>query len=330
MKKLLYIVIGLLFMSCSKDDLDQSVIYENLYTIQDDPSDPVRHRIWQIYEKYGAPVYFNDTIGKYYVKDDINGNPFYRYELLDLNWNFYSDNSDKITYKKFYQTDTDQQMISLDFVEKLLEKISIPLQPYAIFLADSIVIVDKKSGSEHNDHYLQFNLLSLNRLHKRTEVLKDSLIDKITRDLIGLKIPKYKSYLNSFHSVCKSGWYNTSWKNLGLDMKSSYGPSIFTERSKQILMAGSKYEKPWTEEEVEAERDRIRGLIGTFGFVGGSSYSQAGFSPDNTARDLDTYMAEVLSCNRAEFVRRWGNCPLVMKKYEVLYNLLKDELDYEL
>lgn len=328
MKKLLYFVIGLVFVSCSKEELDQPVIYENLYEIQDDPSDPVRHRIWQIYEKYGMPVYFNDTVGKYYVKDDIYGNPYYRYELLDLNWNFYSDNSQTVTYKNYYQTDPEQQMISLDFVEKLLEKISKPLQPYAMFLADSIAIMDDKGGG-YLLYKVQFRLVSVTGLHKKSEIAKDSLIDKLTRSLIELRMPKYLTYVNRFNSICKSGWYNSKWKDLGIDDMGSFGTSIFTEQTKQYLMKGTQWDAPWTEEQVEEERDRIRNLIGAFGFVGGSTYS-TGFSPDNASRDLDTYMTEILSCNRAEFERRWGNYPLVMKKYEILYSLLKNELDYEL
>ena len=331
MKKICYIIIAFVLGACTKEDLDQPVLYENLYLIQDDPSDPVKHRIYELYEKYGASIYFNDTIGKYYVKYDANGNPYYRYELLDLNWNFYSDNSQNVTYDFFYQTDRERQMISLDFAEQLLEHISRKIQPYALFFADSIARFEKNKGEGYLMYAVQFRSVWAAGLHRKTEMQKDSLIDKITRSLISMKISKFKSSLNEFNSICKAAWYDCNWnRDLGLNMNSTWGPSIFTEFAKQWLMAGTKWDAPWTEEQVEAERDRIRDLIGQYGFVGGSSYASSILSPENTSQDLDTYMNEILSCDRAEFTRRWGNCPLVMRKYEILYNLLKDELDYEL
>lgn len=317
-------------VACSKEDLDQPVLYENLYTIQDDPSDPVKHRIYTIYEKYGLPVYFNDTVGKYYVRDDVNGNPYYRYELIDLNWNFYTDNSQGITYNCFYQTDPERQMISLDFVEKFLGNLSRPLQPAVIFVADSISYTDKEKKG-YLKYALRFRSVTFTGIHTKTMVQKDSLFNDVTRALIKSKISRYTYALTKFNAVCKNAWYDSKWSDdLGLEMKSSWGPTIFEEWAKEYLMEGTPYDPGWTEEEVEAERNRIRLLIGSFGFVGGGKNAPSVYSPENTSRDLDTYMIEVLSCDRAEFTRRWSQCPLVMKKYEILYNLLKDELDYEL
>ena len=48
MKKLIYPLCIFLMLACSKEELDHPVLYENLYTLQDDPSDPVKHRIYEI------------------------------------------------------------------------------------------------------------------------------------------------------------------------------------------------------------------------------------------------------------------------------------------
>lgn len=58
----------------------------NCMLLQDDPDDPVKHRIYEIYETYGIPVYFNDTIGRIFLKTDVHGQPVYQYEKLDLAW----------------------------------------------------------------------------------------------------------------------------------------------------------------------------------------------------------------------------------------------------
>lgn len=329
MKRLFYILIVLLVLSCEKEELTQRIIHENLYAIKDDPTDPVKHRIYELYEKYNVPIYFNDTVGKYFVKNDVNGNPYYRYEMLDYNWKFYSDNSNKVKYKYFYQTDPERQMISLEFTDRLLNEMSAPLRPYAIFLVDSVYYEEKDKGIKWLIMGSQFRLGMFAKLPDVTRLYQDSLIDQTVRGLISLKISNFQNELDKFHAVCKSEWYDREWKNdLGVDV--GEGPFIFTELRKKQLMQGTIWDAPWTEEQVETARKSTREAIGSYGFVGGGTASQQWFSPDDTGRDLDQYMTEILSCDREEFTRRWGSCPLVMKKYQLLYDLLKDKLDYEL
>ena len=99
MKKVIYILLVILIFGCQKEDaLNSKIIYDNLYALEDDPSDPVKHRAYEIYSQTGVLVYFNDTIGKVFVKDDIYGNPVYRYETLDLPWSFSSYSSLDYTF----------------------------------------------------------------------------------------------------------------------------------------------------------------------------------------------------------------------------------------
>lgn len=332
MKKWIYVLISLIVVACGKDELTQNMTYENLYRIQDDPSDPVKHRVYELYEKFGVPVYFNDTIGKYYVKDDINGNPYYRYELLDLNWNFYSHNIDKVRYEIFYQSDVSRQMSSLDFVDSLLNDLSEPLYPSIIFLTDEVFSYEYNNVKEEEvttliRYALLFRLAVFTGLPDMTMGARDSLRDNVVRSLVKQKISNYSKDLTKFYAVTKSDWYERKWKDeLGTADLYWYGPAIFQEWVKKQLMEGNKWDAPWTEEQVEAERDRVRLEIGAFGFVGGDSM----FSPGSPSKDLDFFIAEAVGCDRAEFIRRWGNCPLVMKKYEILYEVLKTKLNYEL
>ena len=55
-------------IACSKEStLESRINLDELYVIQDDPDDPVKHRIYEIYETYGIPVYFNDTMGNRFI-----------------------------------------------------------------------------------------------------------------------------------------------------------------------------------------------------------------------------------------------------------------------
>ena len=104
MRNAIYLILALLILGCEKENgLTSQIELENLYEIKDDPSDPIKHRVYEIYDRYGVPVYFNDTIGKIFVKRDVTGKDVYRYETLDLAWGFTSYN--RLTYTYEYMTD---------------------------------------------------------------------------------------------------------------------------------------------------------------------------------------------------------------------------------
>ena len=74
---ILYILLVFLAVACQKEsEITSSIGFENLYEIKDDPTDSIQHKRYEIYQTYGVPVYFNDTIGKVFVKTDINGDSF--------------------------------------------------------------------------------------------------------------------------------------------------------------------------------------------------------------------------------------------------------------
>lgn len=54
MRRFIYMCFCLLMIACSKEStLESRINLDELYVIQDDPDDPVKHRIYEIYETYG-------------------------------------------------------------------------------------------------------------------------------------------------------------------------------------------------------------------------------------------------------------------------------------
>ena len=106
-------------IACSKEStLESRINLDELYVIQDDPDDPVKHRIYEIYETYGIPVYFNDTIGRIFLKTDVHGQPVYQYEKLDLAWGY--DSYKKLEYHYQYITDPEKQLEVLTWIGQYL------------------------------------------------------------------------------------------------------------------------------------------------------------------------------------------------------------------
>ena len=53
-------------------------------------------------------------------------------------------------------------------------------------------------------------------------------------------------------------------------------------------------------------------------------------TPGDNEKDLVSYISEMLNRSRDEFIELWGESPLVMAKYEILYHIVADELGVKL
>ena len=82
------LMIGMLFLlaGCGKENgLEPSFLEEEWFVIKDNPDDPLRHAVYNVYSEWGVPVFYNDTIGRQDRGIDRTGNPVTFYRLLDLN-----------------------------------------------------------------------------------------------------------------------------------------------------------------------------------------------------------------------------------------------------
>ena len=79
----------MLFFACkSEESITPAVTFERDFAVVDNAADPVQHARYEIYKKYGVPVYFNDTVavhGGTAPADSASR----RYETVDLNWTFF-------------------------------------------------------------------------------------------------------------------------------------------------------------------------------------------------------------------------------------------------
>ena len=85
-----------------------------------------------------------------------------------------------------------------------------------------------------------------------------------------------------------------------------------------------------TDEEFDNYALYCRGLVGTLGFVSYDPGYGNRFTPRNTDVDLELYLEEMMKYPRKQFLERWESSPLVIKKYEILYAIIRDELGVEL
>lgn len=339
MKRIIYMLLVILIFGCQKENtLEAKLEYEHLYAIEDDPSDPVKHRVYEIYKQYNVPVYFNDTIGKLLVKEDIHGNPVYRYETLDLAWGFTSYSNLKFHYE--YMTDSAEKLKALDLIEEYLKLANKALYPFNFFVVKSLRTEDNQENiTEHSHGKFNIYFRTLLMTGDWSSIGEDVLLENMKREMVKNKIMNYKDLLSIFNGVSKKAWYGVSW--ISIDPKFNEYlvlPNEFEWKNNEIppvyYFSTSCLSDTWyavnefTPVGLEKFRAAFRLKIGQFGFVSsGRLYLD---TPNNTDSDLTGFINEMLRWSREEFREKWGDSPLVMKKYDILYEIVVNNLGVEL
>lgn len=366
MKHLWYMLDLCLFfvgmVACDDSEkLENQIDFTSPYIIQDDSEDPIQHQRYLIYEKYGIPVFFNDTVSKSQIDIDRDGKPIFRYETLDLNWSFSSHNKDNIKYHVKYITDAKQQLQALNFIDVFLAEASRPMRPFAIFLPSSFEIEDiNKKEITRPEFWSGFRVLvipEVQALEEGESVIRD-FSKQILRGMVKQKVKKNDAVVEQFRADAeKNKWYNKPWvadgNNGGLgcvwgvEHKGTYwGPREIVQEYKETsfgtfstvdyyIMYGYQTNIS-TPEEFEAERTIILSQIGNFGFICGGakdgdrilddSYS----SPKDTETDLDYFLDQILLLGSERFLAFYGNSSLVLKKYNILTDYIENVLGVEL
>lgn len=342
MKTILYITWIIFLFGCTKEGtLTQKIEYENFYVIEDDPSDPVKHRVYEIYKKYNVPVYFNDTISKSFVQEDVYGNPIYQYETLDLAWSFSSYSQQKFQYE--YLEEPEEQLKALDIIENYLSLVTKALYPYNFFVVKSVKMQDRNNRiSEIKAGAFQIYLRTLLMTGdwRNDGVIRD-LPEGMMREMVKSKILNYGTSLALFYSISKPEWYDIYFSDLDpnyfeylvypndfgftgswdyIPGKGAFGPLCFDDNWTQARW--------FTPEGLENFRTCVREKVGAWGFV--SSGIGTLWTPRNKEADLVGYITEMLRWPPEEFKEKWGKSPLVMQKYNILYEVVINELGVKL
>lgn len=339
MKNIIYILLGLLLLGCQKEDaITSKIVQNNLYTITDNLDDSIQHKVYKIYETYGIPVYFNDTIGKTFVKINGQGDSVFIWEKLDLNWQFST--SQGYTYQFFYMKDPAKQSVMLDIIDEYLATASKALQPFAILVTDSAYAVNKKNllamGITRNvkignkvqqiqGMYVNYGFRSMFFAGFQRSEGRDTLIPSIMKAQISNKLANYKKEVDPFYLVSKKSWYQVKWNYLDSKVAANFSSQSVTD---SITYWANKPSTPLNQRAIIAAQ--TRSVMGPYGFVGRSKKAGSNFTPDNENDDLNSYLVEMLRWPRATFISLWGDYPLVMKKYEILYDVIANKMEVEL
>ena len=341
MRTIFYIVGRLLMLGCQKEDaLESKIDYVNLYEITDSPEDSVQHLRYELYKNYNVSVYFTDTVGKYFLKNDIYGNPVYRYELLDLNWEFSSNASENREIDYYFITDEGRKMNSLRFVRNFVENCAQSLRPLSMLLTDSLLVLEDASvGWQRKTEIHNFRMIAWGEVADLTAEESEELINETCKGLVGEKIQNYTSVLTRFQLVSDK-YYNRNWpsalpyysdciiEEVNEDDPFSNGGTWFYQQYIPLYMSGKSHEEAI--QAINEKRAAYCEIVGNWGFVYGYGRLASTVAP-TASDDLDCYVERILSDHAEEwFEKYYATYPLVMKKYELLRDLIENEMGVKL
>lgn len=356
MKYLFYLLLAFSFFSCQKEgDLNNEIDFSNVYAITDDPNDPVQHERYLIFKDFDVSVYFNDTIARKFVRNDIYGNPVYTYETIDPNWVFYNDNEQQVdgTFRYFYIKE-ENQLKCLSYIRSFIEELVPEMRPTLIMLADSVHVINSVGtvtlnlGGTSSTTLFRSNFrgILITTLATGDEGERENLFLSIKKDLISSKIYNYTDEINEFENVVKDN-YNRSGI-FDFPDEDPYGnPAYGNYYGNPLCMFeiddyGSYIEyltdyPPSGVSDIEAyikeSRIAYAAIVGPWGFVAPRTINSSlgkDATPATVEQDVDSYLELMLRLSQEEFMEYWGKYSYVMKKYTILLGVIRDKMGIEL
>lgn len=316
---LFFVLVG-----CKKEkELQPALQLENLFEIRKNSDDPVEKKIYEIYQEYKVPVFFNDSIGQVYIMDDVQGKPVYKVEKIDLAWTF--NGYAKQVFDFEYMKDETQKLKALAIISNYLKDVSPALRPFSFFVTQSGTKSDQ--GNIVERFQKGSFLISYRTVYMTgdwTDALEIQTPGLIKRQMILSKINNYPDDIADFSMVSQAAWYGgLNWPVIDPSLPKGWkeAEALYDE------WAGAKW---YTEEELAAMRIRAREVIGKFGFVKGHQVTQGLQGPQNATNDLNNFVQEMLKYKPSEFQELWGKHPLVMKKFQILRNVIENKMQVKL
>lgn len=345
---ILFLLLGIL--SCSnEEELTRNIQYSNEFTITDNPNDSVMHERYLIYKEFGVPVYFNDTISQVQTGVNFKGEPILSYETIDLNWTYFGYNHG-IKYSYTYLTNPAEQMQTLRFVRKYLERASRPMRPFSILITDTLTTTTS-SRVDRPVYHVGYRTLVFAKIKNLTS--EDSIQSQITEVIKNMVSDRVKVNTDVCARFADMGttnnWYYRTWETLGncptivntmkiswtLSVNALYNEPPFSTFDDEDLVTLLIKDRPGTtpfvnsEDEAIAIRQNMLNEMGAYGFIRG--WKQSGsFTPQNDTEDREFYIQAILHLGEKGFKKRYGHLNNVMEKYQYLADFIQNELEINL
>lgn len=276
-----------LLVGCGSEDTP-TVEYKNPSSVfmpaDDDTSFEASLRT-SFFNNTGIYLLFNDTLQHVYQGTDVNDEPSYFTELLDMTYNVGTTSPSDYTYTYTYLQTDEQKQMAVDFVnEYVLNHFTNNLKPYSFFISNVITGSSSTYTSKTRPYALSNErcvAIALNYLliANRSETQKLNYAQRVLNTMIGQMANNKGSAFSEFYAY-SSQYYSASY------------PDGVSGTTADL---------------------RSRGFI--------SAGSTPGSFPTQTI-DLNAYTLQAIQYSDEQLEKSYGDYDIVMNKFKVVKAVL--------
>lgn len=238
----------------------------------------------------GSYLLFNDTLQHVYQGTDINGNPRYFTETVDLSYNVGNSSTSTSTYSFTYITDLAQQQQVAQFVKDyVLPHVTGRMRPYSFFLCNRISVVTQAGAplslyAEANERCVGIAANYITATN-RTEAQRKNYANRLLNTIVSRSAENNSAAFADFYAYSEAS-YGVTYSDAGID--------------------------------GTAEDLRTLGFISSGGTLG---------SLPGKSTDLSAYVTTYLQSTPERLEAQYGAYDVVMAKFAVVARVLA-ELGY--
>ncbi|WP_187376694.1 MULTISPECIES: hypothetical protein [Butyricimonas] len=312
MNKIYFLIICCMLGICvacnleENNDVRATDLDLDYFVVSDDYDNPVDSLRYEIFEKYGVPVYYDDTIGVYdRGEKDRNGNPVLFYRVIRPPYSI-TDFSSRITW-----TEVEDISVLIPVLEALLHhtfEVDFPMD----LLPRSLYLVNTMRTSESSEYYASMETGLINITGRGNDIVQ--IGRKLRGDMGGGGLERYKSQeIAPFYTVSL---------NLG-NLYARILPNINREDGREIYHPGDepmkfgflryieKVSYDFMYEYADPQYESFWHPELGYPFV---------ILPNTLERyeDLADFVDLVANESREDVYAKYAEWPLVIEKYEII------------
>lgn len=303
---ILFLGMVLALAGCEKEEALTPSYADRDWWIVEDSDDKVGHELFLLYEKYGIPVYVNDTIGYEERGIDAFGNPVVYYKVIDLDYSLGQTQTDvnvRSRTEKLLQNETDK-LVGIHFLDEYF----IPLLPEelhvnAFLLLDSLYET-RLSGATYVRSDLKvfvgLTAMAIGQVPAIAQMTSEEQAGyavSILSDLAIEELNKTPDALNEFYNVSRLSTYIDYYGKICAPANPNMPPAPWEAYG--FLTCAEEYV------------DHPDGFL---------------YRTITRDQDLIDFVGACYQYTEEEFTEKYGEYPLVMEKYGIMVALLSETI----
>lgn len=312
MKKLLYVVVALLFAACSKeDDLTPTGLVKDWMAIQ--PGEGAWNEMaYEIYRDYGCSVFKNDTIGREFRGLDANGDSIIYYETLKVGYSIE-------TYSVVDFTLCRDEAKLVEGI-RMLRDLALPAMRELGSVPICYLLVDTVKSDSVTAVY------GLKDFESTLVGLTVSMPDSTFKNITDFTDEEKENWVNEMKLLAIMSKLTGSYSTL-IDEFYEYQEDLVEEGG---AMWGNLCKWDYEFGEMSASLD----MMWEYGFLNWSKceysdkYEDYGWewwdiTNPSQDQDLKDYIVATMDMTEAEFEEKYADYPRVLAKYRMVLNVMR-------